>query len=103
MNKFFDVCYAKRDDKLRIDSMLRNFRNQVAVNNLTLKEFLKLIEMYIEYAPMRIKRIRISESGDFTSQKQVDIAKKLASHLKAKYDIDTVVYTAMPLTLQKLI
>lgn len=95
--KFFDVCYAKRDDKLRIDSMLRNFRNQVAVNNLTLKEFLKLIEMYIEYAPMRIKRIRISESGDFTSQKQVDIAKKLASHLKAKYDIDTVVYTAMPL------
>ena len=94
--RFFDVCYAKRDDKLRIDSMLRNFRNQVAVNNLTLKEFLKLIEMYIEYAPMRIKRIRISEAGDFASQKQVDIAKKLASHLKAKYDIDTVVYTAMP-------
>lgn len=94
--KLHDVCYACKDDNRWIDPLLKNLRSQIAVNHLTLREFLKLIEIYIEYAPMRIKRIRISESGDFLNQRQVDIAKKIAAHLKAKYDIDTVVYTAQP-------
>lgn len=94
--KLHDVCYACNDDNRWVAPFLRNLRNQIAVNHLTLREFLKLIEIYIEYAPMRIKRIRISESGDFSNQRQVDIAKKIAAHLKAKYDIDTVVYTAQP-------
>lgn len=94
--KFFDTCYAKAGDNKNINPALSGLRNQFMLKYITIKEFLKLIEMYIEYAPMRIKRIRLSESGDFSTQQQVDIAKKLAAHLKKKYNIDTVVYTAQP-------
>ena len=94
--KFFDTCYAKAGDNKNINPALSGLRNQFMLNHITIKEFLKLIEMYIEYAPMRIKRIRLSESGDFSTQQQVDVAKKLAAHLKKKYNIDTVVYTAQP-------
>lgn len=94
--KFFDTCYAKAGDNKNINPALSGLRNQFMLKHITIKEFLKLIEMYIEYAPMRIKRIRLSESGDFSTQQQVDVAKKLAAHLKKKYNIDTVVYTAQP-------
>ena len=94
--KFFDTCYAKAGDNKNINPALSGLRNQFMLKYITIKEFLKLIEMYIEYAPMRIKRIRVSESGDFSTQQQVDVAKKLAAHLKKKYNIDTVVYTAQP-------
>lgn len=94
--KFFDTCYAKAGDNKNINPALSGLRNQFMLKYITIKELLKLIEMYIEYAPMRIKRIRLSESGDFSTQKQVDVAKKLAAHLKKKYNIDTVVYTAQP-------
>lgn len=94
--KFFDTCYAKAGDNKNINPALSGLRNQFMLKHITIKEFLKLIEMYIEYAPMRIKRIRVSESGDFSTQQQVDVAKKLAAHLKKKYNIDTVVYTAQP-------
>ena len=94
--KFFDTCYAKAGDNKNITPALSGLRNQFMLKYITIKEFLKLIEMYIEYAPMRIKRIRLSESGDFSTQQQVDVAKKLAAHLKKKYNIDTVVYTAQP-------
>lgn len=94
--KFFDTCYAKAGDNKNINPALSGLRNQLMLKHITIKEFLKLIEMYIEYAPMRIKRIRVSESGDFSTQQQVDVAKKLAAHLKKKYNIDTVVYTAQP-------
>lgn len=94
--KFFDTCYAKAGDNKNINPALSGLRNQFMLKYITIKEFLKLIEMYIEYAPMRIKRIRLSESGDFSTQQQVDVAKKLAAHLKKKYNIDTVVYTAQP-------
>ena len=94
--KFFDTCYAKAGDNKNINPALSGLRNQFMLKYITIKELLKLIEMYIEYAPMRIKRIRLSESGDFSTQQQVDIAKKLAAHLKKKYNIDTVVYTAQP-------
>ena len=94
--KFFDTCYAKAGDNKNINPALIGLRNQLMLKHITIKEFLKLIEMYIEYAPMRIKRIRVSESGDFSTQQQVDVAKKLAAHLKKKYNIDTVVYTAQP-------
>lgn len=94
--KFFDKCYAKAGDNKNINPALSGLRNQFMLKYITIKEFLKLIEMYIEYAPMRIKRIRLSESGDFSTQQQVDVAKKLAAHLKKKYNIDTVVYTAQP-------
>lgn len=94
--KFFDTCHAKAGDNKNINPALSGLRNQFMLKYITIKELLKLIEMYIEYAPMRIKRIRLSESGDFSTQKQVDVAKKLAAHLKKKYNIDTVVYTAQP-------
>ena len=94
--KFFDTCYAKAGDNKNINPALSGLRNQFMLKYITIKELLKLIEMYIEYAPMRIKRISLSESGDFSTQKQVDVAKKLAAHLKKKYNIDTVVYTAQP-------
>ena len=94
--KFFDTCYAKAGDNKNINPALSGLRNQFMLKYITIKELLKLIEMYIEYAPMRIKRIRLSESGDFSTQQQVDVAKKLAAHLKKKYNIDTVVYTAQP-------
>ena len=94
--KFFDTCYAKAGDNKNINPAISGLRNQFMLKYITIKEFLKLIEMYIEYAPMRIKRIRLSESGDFSTQQQVDVAKKLAAHLKKKYNIDTVVYTAQP-------
>ena len=94
--KFFDTCYAKAGDNKNINPAISGLRNQFMLKYITIKELLKLIEMYIEYAPMRIKRIRLSESGDFSTQKQVDVAKKLAAHLKKKYNIDTVVYTAQP-------
>ena len=94
--KFFDTCYAKAGDNKNINPALSGLRNQFMLKHITIKEFLKLIEMYIEYAPMRIKRIRVSESGAFSTQQQVDVAKKLAAHLKKKYNIDTVVYTAQP-------
>lgn len=94
--KFFDKCYAKAGDNKNINPALSGLRNQFMLKYITIKELLKLIEMYIEYAPMRIKRIRLSESGDFSTQQQVDVAKKLAAHLKKKYNIDTVVYTAQP-------
>ena len=94
--KFFGLCYAKAGDNKNINPALSGLRNQFMLKYITIKEFLKLIEMYIEYAPMRIKRIRLSESGDFSTQQQVDVAKKLAAHLKKKYNIDTVVYTAQP-------
>lgn len=94
--KFFDTCYAKAGDNKNINPALSGLRNQFMLKYITIKEFLKLIEMYIEYAPMRIKRIRLSESGDFSTQQQVELAKKLAAHLKKKYNIDTVVYTAQP-------
>lgn len=94
--KFFDTCYAKAGDNKNINPALSGLRNQFMLKYITIKEFLKLIEMYIEYAPMRIKRIRLSESGDFSTQQQVDVAKKLAAHLKKKYNIDTIVYTAQP-------
>ena len=94
--KFFGLCYAKAGDNKNINPALSGLRNQFMLKYITIKEFLKLIVMYIEYAPMRIKRIRLSESGDFSTQQQVDVAKKLAAHLKKKYNIDTVVYTAQP-------
>lgn len=89
-------CYAKKGENRFIDTFLRNLRNKIMLENISLKDFLKLLELYIEYAPMKIKNIRISEEGDFISLDYVKIADAIAGHIKAKYGIKTTIYTAKP-------
>lgn len=89
-------CYAKKGENRFIDVFLRNLRNKIMLENISLKDFLKLLELYIEYAPMKIKNIRISEEGDFMNLNYVKIADAIAGHIKAKYGITTTIYTAKP-------
>ena len=94
--KVAKYCYAKKGENRYIDVFLRNLRNKIMLENISLKDFLKLLELYIEYAPMKIKNIRLSEEGDFMSLKYVKIANDIAGHIKAKYGITTTIYTAKP-------
>lgn len=89
-----ETCYGMGGEKRYNRTQLRNLRMQHAYQYMSAKELLKLIEAYIESAPVRIKRIRISEEGDFPDQETVDFCDKIAGHLKAKYGIVTVAYTA---------
>ena len=89
-------CYAKKGENRFVEVFLRNLRNKIMLENISLKDFMKLLELYIEYAPMKIKNIRISEEGDFMSLKYVKIANDIAGHIKAKYGITTTIYTAKP-------
>ena len=87
-----DICYAKKlVAKYGRNAELRDMRNQYTFPYLTPREILKLLELYIEFAPARIHDIRISEAGDFQTQEQVDFCDKIAGHLKAKYGINTTV------------
>ena len=91
---FRDICYAKKlVSKYGRNAELRDMRNQFTFPYLTTREILKLLELYIEFAPIRIHDIRISEAGDFQTQEQIDFCDKIAGHLKAKYGINTTVYT----------
>ena len=90
---FGKSCYARKAE-YKPAPQLRNLRMQNAYKYLTAKEIIKLVEAYIEGAPVRIKNIRISEDGDFPDQQTVDFCDKLAGHLEAKYGIKTVAYTA---------
>jgi hypothetical protein len=91
---FTDVCYARMEEKGPMANLqLRNLRNQHMYKYLSGKEILKLIETYIEQAPVRIKYIRISEDGDFPDQDTLNFCDKLAGHIKAKYGIQTAAYT----------
>lgn len=96
MCKVAEFCYAKKGENRFIDVFLRNLRNKIMLENISLKDFLKLLELYIEYAPMKIKNIRISEEGDFINIDYVKIADAIAGHIKAKYGITTTIYTAKP-------
>lgn len=87
-------CYARGTELYSKQTQERNLRMQNAYKYLTAKEILQLLEAYIESAPVRIKRIRISEDGDFPDQQTVDFCDKIAGHLKAKYGIITTAYTA---------
>ena len=89
-------CYAGNIEKQYKDTELRNLRNEYTFEKLTIRELLTLLDKYIMGAPQRIKRIRISESGDFKSQEVVDFCDKLAGHLYAKYGITTTCYTRQP-------
>ena len=60
---------------------------------LTVKEILHLLDLYIKGSTVKIKNIRLSESGDFKSQEVVDFCEKLARHVEAKYGIRTTCYT----------
>ena len=91
---FKEVCYAKRAEGGRAAQLqLRNLRNQHVFKYLTGREILKLIETYIEQAPVHIRYARISEDGDFPDQQTLDFCDKLAGHIKAKYGIQTTAYT----------
>ena len=94
-------CYAGQTEKQYKDTELRNLRNEYTLDKLTIKELLTLLDKYIMAAPQRIKRIRISESGDFKSQEVVDFCDKIAGHLKAKYGISTTCYTRQPFDFTK--
>ena len=87
-------CYARRGEEVFKNTQLRNLRMQNAYKYMSAKDILRLVEAYIESAPVRIKNIRISEDGDFPDQQTVDFCDKLAGHLEAKYGIKTVAYTA---------
>ena len=89
-------CYAKKGENRFIEVFLRNLRNKIMLENISLKDFMKLLELYIEYAPMKIKNIRLSEEGDFMNLKYVKLANDIAGHIKAKYGITTTIYTAKP-------
>ena len=90
------ICYAGKDEKLYTNTELRNLRNEFALEQLTVKEILQLLDVYIKSAPIKIQTIRLSESGDFKSQEVVDFCEKMAQHLNAKYGIRTVCYTHQP-------
>ena len=91
---FKKVCYARREESGPMTYLqLRNLRNQHIYKYLTPRGILKLIETYIEQAPVRIRYIRISEDGDFPDQETVNFCDKLAGHIKVKYGIQTIAYT----------
>lgn len=91
---FTEVCYARMEESGPMANLqLRNLRNQHMYKYLSGKEILKLIETYIEQAPVRIRYIRISEDGDFPDQDTLNFCDKLAGHIKAKYGIQTAAYT----------
>lgn len=91
--KWGNRCYAHALERMRGAVEARNIRNQVALSKLSVKELLKLVEAYIENAPIRIKYIRLHEDGDFKDQETLDFCNTMAGHLKAKYGIQTVAYT----------
>lgn len=86
-------CYANDIENQYADYELRNLRNSVTFDKLTVKEILQLLDAYIQGSTVKIDTIRISESGDFKSQEVVDFCEKMARHLEAKYGIRTVCYT----------
>ena len=89
-----NICYAKKPGKMGWEnSEMRDIRNEYTLPYLSGREILKLLEMYIELAPIKIHDIRISEAGDFRNQNEIDFCDKIAGHLKAKYGINTTVYT----------
>lgn len=88
-----NVCYARRGEGQYQQLQIRNLRNQFTFKELGVKDILKLVETYIEQAPVRIKYIRMSEDGDFPDQETVNFCDKLAGHLYKKYGIKTTAYT----------
>lgn len=86
-------CYAHGTETQYKDTEYRNLRNQHTLGLLSVKEILRLVETYIENAPLKIKFIRIHEDGDFKDQATLDFCDKIAGHLKAKYGIQTTAYT----------
>lgn len=86
-------CYARKGEAKNNNVQLRNLRNQMSYEYMSVKEILQIVETYIENAPARIEYIRISEDGDFPHQHIVDFCDKIAGHLKAKYGIKTTAYT----------
>lgn len=87
------VCYAKRSENQYGNPELRNLRNEFTLEQLTVKEILRLLDTYIMNSSVRIKQIRLSENGDFKSQEVVDFCETMARHLEAKYGIRTTCYT----------
>lgn len=90
------VCYARKNENQWGVPELRNLRNEFALEQLTVKEILQLLDTYIMNSSVRIKQIRLSENGDFKSQEVVDFCEKMARHLEAKYGIRTTCYTHQP-------
>ena len=102
---FKGVCYAREQEgnaHIGKNLQLRNLRNQHMYKYLSGKEILKLIETYIEQAPVRIRYIRISEEGDFPDQDTLEFCDKLAGHIKAKYGIQAAAYTHRQLDYSKV-
>lgn len=89
-----NVCYAKKLNFRTKSAHLRDMRNQAMLKHISLREFLELLEMYIEESVVRINYIRLSEAGDFIDQEQLNTAKRLALLIYNKYKIKTVVYSA---------
>lgn len=87
------ICYAGASEKQYANTNLRNLRNEYTLELLTVKEILHLLDLYIKGSTVKIKNIRLSESGDFKSQEVVDFCEKLARHVEAKYGIRTTCYT----------
>ena len=88
-----DICYAKKAE--RIYKQVLPYRNRQTAfwRNTNANEFTNLFLESVKLKKDKITMLRVSESGDFDTQKDIDTWEQIATNLKAK-NVVTYVYTA---------
>lgn len=87
-------CYAKKDERIYKNYENKNLQVEKWINSASTIDIIKLMTVYIENAPERITKIRLSEAGDFICQNQIRQWDKIAEHFKREKNIVTYTYTA---------
>jgi hypothetical protein len=85
-------CYAKKAEKLYRSVVLHRQYQEEFWNNTTAKQFVTILLSIIIAECRNIKYLRISESGDFKNQSDVNKLSEIANLLKGKLKVYT--YTA---------
>lgn len=91
--KVADICYAKKAEKMYPSVLPYRNRQTAFWRNTNANEFTELFFESIKGKKERISMLRVSESGDFENQKDVETWEQIATNLKTK-NVVTYVYTA---------
>lgn len=92
--KVSDICYALHDEKRWPNCKNKNLTIENWMQNASEQDVTKLLEVYIDEAPIKVKYLRLNEAGDFLSQDNVDMWDRIADHIFSTRGITTTAYTA---------
>jgi len=88
-------CYALKPEHMYPDTLPFRQRQEEYYDIVTAKRFTDEFVLATAKKRMPVKRLRISEAGDFKGQKEFNKMVKISDNLKDELGIRTYVYTAM--------